>query len=259
MKKKLLKNVRSVAILFFSFIMNTYVFAQDADTSQDTYAKTENESLATKTVNTTSNLPTQLISCAGLISGASVHNANGEYYLCTSTNPFGYTANSYNITTTAPINQHQFRVKSLTNQILYTSPWRFGNNGSITFNPSPGLYKFEFQATSSCGTSGWYVLFVEYRSCSIDPFGIFSVYPNPATSTLNIEKSSNKTDNIEKIELKNNDQETTFEILDFSQNIVKKGDIIDTKSINVSDLEKGKYILKISTGDNIEVHQVIIE
>ena len=71
----------------------------------------------------------------------------------------------------------------------------------------------------------------------------FSVYPNPTSDILNIKT------------IKDIDNVTVFNLLGQSVASFKKNDIIDS-SINLSELSKGLYLVKISSGDTTQTIRV---
>jgi len=53
-------------------------------------------------------------------------------------------------------------------------------------------------------------------------------------------------------------EKSEFELYDFNQNLISKGQINNLTNINVSNFKKGRYILLIITNGNYESHQIII-
>ena len=70
-----------------------------------------------------------------------------------------------------------------------------------------------------------------------------SVYPNPASSVIFVKYNSN----------------AQVSLIDMTGRCVKATEISGDATINVEDLEKGMYIIKIQDGDNTMIHRVVVK
>ncbi|WP_415859537.1 T9SS type A sorting domain-containing protein [Aureibaculum sp. 2210JD6-5] len=58
---------------------------------------------------------------------------------------------------------------------------------------------------------------------------------------------------------KTKQEKSFYRLFNFSNGLVLEGEIETLKNINVSNLKKGQYILKIISGKNSETHHIIID
>lgn len=72
-----------------------------------------------------------------------------------------------------------------------------------------------------------------------------SIYPNPVSEKLNISCHNHLEDN-------------PYEIFDFSGKLILQG-LINSTSIDISQLNEGLYVLKYYVGDKISIHKFIIK
>ena len=70
-----------------------------------------------------------------------------------------------------------------------------------------------------------------------------SIYPNPATSVIYVKYDSN----------------AQVSLIDMTGRCVKATEISGDATINVEDLEKGMYIIKIQDGDNTMINRVVVK
>lgn len=102
--------------------------------------------------------------------GPDTQFSNGPYgntgYFCSS-----HYGNTYSFPDAFEISSHQYRLKTLSGTVLYTSPIRTGTSGNANYTPPAGWYLFEARATNTCGTSQWIGMEVEYVDCSINGGG----------------------------------------------------------------------------------------
>jgi len=121
-----------------------------------------------------------------------------------------------------------------------------------------GPVDFTVVSTNSCGTISFYAE-EEINSCDnlglrvSNPIKYFTVFPNPATDIINIELLNKKDQSIDATKI-------SADLFDMM--VIKKASIpiIDfSGKINVTDLQKGIYILKININGQLENHQIIIE
>lgn len=187
-------------------------------------------------------------------------NGIGETdYWCTS-----HTGNYYELFPKLDGTTHEIRLKKYPNlNIVYSSSTNYyGDEGPFYYTPLPGWYLFEVRRTNSCGTSDWFGYEVEFVDCSQQGGGEseYSIYPNPTSETLTIEKLNNnqtlQIDTFELINIKNSD---SFELYDFNTNIIKKGVLNNQTIIDVSTYKRGRYFLKINSKGKSRTHHIIIQ
>ncbi len=205
------------------------------------------------------------------------NGADGSsWYFCTSHN-----GNNYTISPINGMNTHQVRIKSLSGSVLWTSGTRSGSTGSVNYYPSPGYYLMEVRATNSCGTSSWSGNEIEFVDCSIGgggggEFGEFTIYPNPIDNGIvfieenftqisfaqqNDSNLRNQILNKESFTANSESQEPykVLMISELTQQIVIS-ETCNNKSLqlDINDLPKGNYILKIAKGDKRETRRIVI-
>lgn len=175
-------------------------------------------------------------------------------YWCTS-----HSGNYYELFPKLDGTFHEIRLRKYPNlNIVYSSSTNYyGDEGTFYYTPSAGWYLFEVRRTNSCGTSDWFGYEVEFIDCSQQGGSgesEYSIYPNPSSESITIQKKSNDINST-------NDRKIQYEFFDFSSSLIYKGFITNDKTIiNVSNLKKGRYILKIySTKEEEETHHIIIE
>lgn len=105
---------------------------------------------------------------------------------------------------------------------------------SVVATNSNGLYSTPEFLTVSVGT-------VDIEEMSLNDF---SIYPNPANSTLNINGG-----NIE----------YSYIMFNGMGQMVANGKAQGTEQINVNDMAKGVYFLRIITGTQVRVEKVVVE
>ncbi|MDY7396330.1 M4 family metallopeptidase [Aureibaculum sp. 2210JD6-5] len=180
----------------------------------------------------------------------------GSYFWCSS-----HTGNTYEISPKLSGSTYQMRLRKYPSlQIVYSPSTNYsGNTGTFNYTPTPGWYVFEVRRTNSCGTSDWFGFEVEFVDCTTGGGGEgeYFVSPNPTSNILNIKKL-NKNSNAEKQNI--NNQNSFYKLYSFNSNLVLEGKI-DDKSINIdiSSFKKGRYILRIISGEKSEVHHLIFE
>lgn len=113
-----------------------------------------------------------------------------------------------------------------------------------------------FFKTNCKGQSEWFGFEVEFVDCTLggggEEFEYFA-YPNPSSESLTIQKKSNDINSM-------NGNKIQYEFFDFSSSLIYKGFITNDKAtINVSNLKKGRYILKIYGTKEEETHHIIVE
>ena len=222
------------------------------------------------------------VSAQGVVPGSFKGNGTGSAWIRATITPPNGCGNSYyirtNTTATAGSTSMSISVYGNNNGWVNaqanggSSPYNwiiYGNGGSnqvtttssnLNYNIGCGGGYLQVQATNSCGDNAYGSQFVS--SCSSGGGGIFyiSVYPNPASDQLTIERinSNGKSDD------DNNTipESITATLYDFSGNSVKSIDVNNrTNKINldVSDLKSGNYFLKVIGNKIDEIHQIIIK
>jgi hypothetical protein len=137
-----------------------------------------------------------------------------------------------------------------------TSPSGFGNG--ISYVGFSCTTKLKITATNNCGSTtifpsirGGYKPGDQLRTASIE--NTYKIHPNPSNNIINIslknqnEKPISNTKIIAKLYNMIGEQKSNVEIVN------------NTASINVSNLPKGIYVLKIDIDGNLENHQVVVE
>jgi len=117
---------------------------------------------------------------------------------------------------------------------------------SYNDNVADGVYTYSVVATDGNGRYSA----PESVSVSVGMVGVeentlesLSVYPNPANSTLNIEGNA----------------EFDYALYNGMGQMVIKGNANGKAQVNVNDLTKGVYFLRISTGTEVRVEKVVVE
>jgi hypothetical protein len=116
-------------------------------------------------------------------------------------------------------------------------------------------------ATGPCGPYN-----VNFTSTAVNYYSggySYSTYPNPASETLTIEQISSEEENsdVSTFHTEGYSKSRYYRLYDFNSNkVVCEGSLSHKIGIDVSDLNKGRYILKIQLSENKEeIHQVIIK
>ena len=155
---------------------------------------------------------------------------------------------------------------------LYTGGGQVGPYGQLDVRVSGGVPPYRYyrgstllratsnaQVTLAFGCNGGTLRVTAQGSCGGTLTGFttiqqcgnyyYTTYPNPASSTLTIE---------EQIDLKQYEHSARYELYNFQGEIVSQGTIETLTTIDLSSFERGRYILKIYTGDRVENHNIII-
>jgi len=182
---------------------------------------------------------------------------DGENYFCSS-----HTGNTYTLYPKIKGNTYQYRILEFPSlNVLYTSPIISGNSGTVYYTPSPGWYVFEARMTNACGTSVWTGGEVEYVDCSTGGGGgegeaRYAIYPNPASSEINI---SYRTTNTKSSITVQNENITQLTLYDFVGNVLIEKISGNLKNLNISNMTAGMYYLEVRSSDIKEIHRIIIE
>jgi len=127
---------------------------------------------------------------------------------------------------------------------------------TITFPYYQNSGRVEIRNQNSCGTGINYAFYTGYFGGSYNYS--YNVFPNPTSESLTIEKKESTLKDVSNSNF-DIDKNSQFELYDFYQNLVSKGDISNLTNLNVSNFKEGLYILLIITNGNYESHQIIIK
>lgn len=183
------------------------------------------------------------------------NGADGEEYFCTS-----HYGNTYQISPHVSNTTYQYRLRRYPNlNVVYTSPIGQSDTGTINYIPPQGWYEFQVRTTNSCGTSPWAGYEVEYIDCNLGGGGgeMYSIYPNPASSEVNI---TYKTDKTGSQSLSYQQTSQIAKLFDFNGAFVKdiELDPYGTTKMDVSNLKEGMYFLKIQVREEEETYKIIV-
>ncbi|MDB2385648.1 T9SS type A sorting domain-containing protein [Polaribacter sp.] len=142
--------------------------------------------------------------------------------------------------------------------VFPTSLQWYSHNNKIAFVPSTaGNFLITPKVTNSCGESIQFFP-VDVGDSNYPPD--FLVYPNPASSSLNIFSQNNiSMAKNSGVKLKNSSNSSQYFIYNMNSNIVDSGFFDNTTLVDVSNLKKGVYVLKIKANDKDEYHRIIIQ
>lgn len=129
------------------------------------------------------------------------------------------------------------------------------NSRTITFPYYQSSGRVEIRNQNSCETGWNYAYYTGYFGGSY--YYSYNVYPNPASETLTLERKDLTLDNLSNSNFDIN-KNISYELYNFNQNLVSKGQITNLTNIDVSNFKKGRYILLIITNGNYESHNIII-
>ncbi|WP_075344532.1 T9SS type A sorting domain-containing protein [Tenacibaculum agarivorans] len=134
----------------------------------------------------------------------------------------------------------------------------------------PGNYRITLTTRNSCG-SQQATIYVTAERCGDDGGGLgfpalFSAYPNPVSETLTIQNRASEEKILSRSSrslrtINNNDisnKNSYYEVYNFNAKLIEKGWLKGSNQIDVSGYKKGKYIIRISTNDEIESHVFIV-
>lgn len=197
-----------------------------------------------------------LVGKANINSVSFSNGIGGQGYFCSS-----HYNNTYQIYPKISGVTHQIRIKKYPNlNIVYQPTQNYsGDQGTLNYTPSPGFYLFEVRRNNACGQSGWFGFEVEFVDCTIGGGGgsgenVYIAYPNPSVKSFTIQEKSMMVNNTI------TGQKREYKFFDFNSHLINEGFIYDGKAIiSVSNLKKGKYILKIYGLKEEETHYIIVE
>lgn len=176
-----------------------------------------------------------------------INSVGGNGYWCST-----HTGNTFSVNTDfSNITNYEARLLSWPNLNLI----RTNSNASPSSDPfgyvPNGFYVFQLQATNTCGVSQWFETEIEYVDCleyslyneSFD----FLVTPNPATNYITVSIVEKKSVNI------NSENAVKCQIISMSDNsMIKNWSFSDSEknSVDISNLRKGSYIIKVNKGEH---------
>lgn len=146
--------------------------------------------------------------------------------------------------------------------VFRTNNW--ANTGTDPFGyVPPGWYIFQLRTSNACGTSPWFETEIEYVDCFSyegggENFRIIAS-PNPTDGELNV------TTDKEKAEVKtlSKTERVTYQLYDFNRTIIVKQWSFDNsqnrRTLNVSGLKAGQYILVVTKGKYRQSTQILIK
>jgi hypothetical protein len=126
-----------------------------------------------------------------------------------------------------------------------------------------GTFSFNITATNFCGTSPAHIYNVGVVSCGSSITNNLSIYPNPTSSTLNIEylPEDNHTQIDSNLSLTSQSPtEFSVSLSDSFGQKKKSGTSTNSKiTIDVRDIPKGLHFLQINLGEKIITRQILID
>ena len=149
--------------------------------------------------------------------------------------------NNVNLTWNAPA--------GATSYFIYRNGEEVGSQANTTFDDvvDDGVYSYSVVATNG---SGLYST-PEFVAVSVGTVGIeednvndFNIYPNPVNSTLTINGGN---------------AEYSYAMFNGMGQMVANGKAQGTEQINVSDMAKGVYFLRLTTGTQVRIEKVVVE
>ena len=149
--------------------------------------------------------------------------------------------NDVNLTWNAP--------EGATAYLIYRNGEEVGNQASTSFMDivNDGVYSYSVVATDGNGRYSA----PEYVSVSVGTVGVeentlesVSIYPNPVNSMLTIDGGN---------------AEYSYALYNGMGQIVANGNAQGIEHVNVSDMAKGVYFLRLTTGTQVRVEKVVVE
>jgi len=182
-----------------------------------------------------------------------VNLRDGNNYLL----PASQGAASYQLISSSP----NLRMNGTTNLTFTTAPYMINFRALVA-----GNYTVTIKTTNICGTTTA-TFPVNAQNCSTGGrnSASYAVYPNPASSVIYItyEQATGSEEGFMKASNSVTETETlTTQLYDFGGNLVRTVNFAKSgtiPSIDISDLKKGIYVLKIIAKELEETHRIIIE
>lgn len=172
-------------------------------------------------------------------------------------------ATSYQLTS----NSSNLRINGTSTITFSTAPVQINFRATV-----PGNYSVTIMTTNECGTStSGFPVRAKYCSGGGRDSRQFSVSPNPASSEISIDYLTDPSSNSSSLDFNSNvsvseskklNRQLTAEIYDFNGVLVLTKQFDKSKenlTIDISDLKKGNYFLRIVGKEVDETHQVIFE
>ena len=126
---------------------------------------------------------------------------------------------------------------------------------------SPGTYLVQLFTSNPCGGESRGAMYVTSETCGLGGPGGFNVYPNPASSEVTIEANPEKSNSTYETQSLVIAQPTQLaKLYDFNGSFVKdiELDPYGTTKLDVSNLKKGMYFLKIQVKEEEETYKIIV-
>ena len=117
---------------------------------------------------------------------------------------------------------------------------------SFTDNVEDGIYTYSVVACNANNYSSAAYITVNVGTVGIEEntFESLSIYPNPVNNTLNVDCGNTEFD---------------YAMFNGMGQMVAKGNANGNTQINVSDLNKGVYFLRLTNGTQVRVEKVVVE
>lgn len=134
-----------------------------------------------------------------------------------------------------------------TSYLVYRNGEQLANQAgtSYTDNVSDGIYTYSVIATDGDRFSSAAYVTVDIGTVGVEEMDIqgFGIYPNPANNTLNI----------------NGEAEYSYMMFNGMGQMVANGNGYGLSQINVNDMAKGIYFLRLTTGTQVRIEKVVVE
>ncbi|WP_445738563.1 zinc-dependent metalloprotease [Mariniflexile sp.] len=179
---------------------------------------------------------------------------------------FGCTMGEINVSSGASgANQFEWNISGGTIVIPNVNSNNYTGGGTIFVDPIDGPYGFtvKVRAKNTCGDSVWYTKHIP-TDCSggggtplrgtMFPDNDIILYPNTVSQTIFVNLNSiNNQSNFD-----SNEKKYAYQLYNLNGILVKKGELSNNKfGIDVSNLEKGRYILKIKGTEKETMHIIV--
>lgn len=128
--------------------------------------------------------------------------------------------------------------------------WQINQNTVEVDISFPGTHTFTAEFSNDCGTHYYFVL-VNIT----DSFSNFRVAPNPTTDSFSIYSVNVTNDRASEAVT----EDVSYELYDLNSVLKLRGDLRNSRSVNVYGLKKGLYILKLISKSEVEYHRILIE
>jgi len=153
---------------------------------------------------------------------------------------------------------NNLRMNGTTNLTFTTAPRLINFRATVA-----GNYTVTINTTNACGTStATFPVVAQFCSTGGRSSFLYAIYPNPASSEIFISYDEEITENGFKTNSVTENESIRTELYDFGGNLVRAvnfGKSENIPSIDISDLKKVNYFLRIAAKETDEVHQIIKE